>query len=423
MTRWTPDELCGLFDEVGGTLDARVFQDPALYELELERIFGRCWLFLAHDSQIPLPGDFVTTRMGEDPVLVTRGDDGEVAAFLNQCRHRGMKLCQTDGGRARSFRCPYHGWTYGLDGSLLHAPHQELDRSAWGAVRVPRVERYRGLVFGTWDAAAPSLHDYLADAAFYADILFDRRDGGTEVIGEVMRWIVPCNWKLPAEQFCSDMQHISVAHRSAVVASAPGATPAQIALLAEGRQFRSAWGGHGSGFLTGGQLAARLAPRRLARYLQREGGDAIAAHLGPVRANIARCSQHMNLFPTFSFLPTVGTARVWHPRGPDEIEVRAFTVVDAAAPDEVKEEALQASLRTFGPAGTFEQDDVAVWSEVQRTLRGHVARRTRLNIGLGRGKSRSDDPTFPGLVGPVNSEEAARGFYAAWVRLMCGEQP
>ena len=101
-----------------GLVSRKIFFDPEIYQIELERIFARCWLFLGHESQIPEPGDYMTAYMGEDPILVCRGNDGTVRAFLNSCRHRGMKVCRADRGNARQFTCSFHGWTYTNSGEL-----------------------------------------------------------------------------------------------------------------------------------------------------------------------------------------------------------------------------------------------------------------------------------------------------------------
>ena len=105
-----------------GLVSRKIFFDPEIYQLELERSFARCWLFLGHESQIPDAGDYMTAYMGEDPILVCRGSDGTVRAFLNSCRHRGMKVCRADRGNARQFACSFHGWTYGNTGELRGVP-------------------------------------------------------------------------------------------------------------------------------------------------------------------------------------------------------------------------------------------------------------------------------------------------------------
>src|ERR1700680_2677377 len=126
-----------LVDADRGLINRRIFIEPEIYDEEQRQIFARCWLFLCHDSQVARPGDFLTTYMGEDPVLVVRDSAGEVHAFLNVCRHRGNRLCRADTGNAASFTCAYHGWTYKNDGQLTGVPylkegyHGGLERELW----------------------------------------------------------------------------------------------------------------------------------------------------------------------------------------------------------------------------------------------------------------------------------------------------
>ena len=144
-------EMSRLVDDNKGLVSRRIFIEPEIYEQELERIFARCWLFLCHESQIPRPGDFLTTYMGEDPVLVVRDSDGRVHAFLNVCRHRGNRLCRADSGNAASFTCAYHGWTYRNDGRLVGVPYLrefyrgELERENWGLVPVAQLDEPQGI--------------------------------------------------------------------------------------------------------------------------------------------------------------------------------------------------------------------------------------------------------------------------------------
>src|SRR5579862_1761975 len=104
-------DMGSLVDLDRGLVDRSIFADPDIYERVLERIFARCWLYLGHESQLVTPGDFLTTYMGEDAVLVVWGSDGQVRAFLNTCRHRGNRVCRLDQGNAKAFTCAYHGWT------------------------------------------------------------------------------------------------------------------------------------------------------------------------------------------------------------------------------------------------------------------------------------------------------------------------
>lgn len=206
-------DVSGLIDTREGWVDRRIFWDEAIYQQELDRVFARAWLFVAHESELPNAGDFLTTYMGQDSVIVARHSDGRIRVFTNSCTHRGNRICFADAGHARQFTCNYHGWSFGTDGALF-GMHEEahyagwLDKPRWG-LQNARVETYKGLVFACFDAEAPSLEEYLGDYRWYLDIVLDQTDEGTEFIGGCVRNDFQANWKFGAENFIGDSLHAS----------------------------------------------------------------------------------------------------------------------------------------------------------------------------------------------------------------------
>ena len=126
---------------------------------------------------------------------------------------------------------------------------------------------------------------------------------------------------------------------------------------------------------------------------------------------------HATVFPSFSYLPVNGSIRVWHPKGPDKMEVWAWILVDKSMPDEVKDAQRLYNLRTFGPSGIFEADDGENWSEVQAISHGFVTNNVPLNFQMGIGSER-EDGTYPGQTSELYSDAAGRGFYRHWATLM-----
>jgi phenylpropionate dioxygenase-like ring-hydroxylating dioxygenase large terminal subunit len=234
--------------------------------------------------------------------------------------------------------------------------------------------------------------------------------------------VFPANWKLAAEQFASDMYHAPISHASAVLSLAPDDMEADEEIFPThgtgGRQFTSRWG-HGTGFFTeGGDVLGVVIGREPADWFQ-GGNPEVVDRLGKERALQMR-GTHATLFPNFSFLPGINTMRVWHPKGPNAMEVWAWTVVDKTAPPEVREAQRRGTLRTFSPSGVFEQDDGENWAEIQHVLRGHIAQQCRFNLQMGLGSDDDDDPDFPGRGNRVYCETAARGFYGRWAQLLSG---
>jgi len=423
---WNDEAIKRLFDERGGYIDPRIYTDRDIYELEQELIFGRSWLLLGHETHVPKAGDFLASYMGEDPVVVARQRDGSIKVFLNQCRHRGMRICREDFGNAKSFTCTYHGWAYDQGGTLVSVPHVERaygtcpNKQEWSPKQA-RVETYKGLIFANWDQEAPSLAEWISDAGLYLDFMLDRSERGTEAIGGIQKWIIPCNWKFAAEQFVTDFYHVQYSHISGMISGLPeGMELHEVEMPTEGFQFRSQWGGHGSGFMVNNAavLAGVMGPEAAQYWMTGPIAEEAAERLGGRDYANAPVGHHITIFPTMSALPGINTVRTWHPRGPDETEIWVFTVIDKDAPADIKELYRRQNVRTFSSGGVFEQDDGENWVEIQRVLRGFQARNTPFNLQMGIDGSTEDHPVYPGRISYVYAEDAARGFYAHWQRML-----
>ena len=402
-----------------GRLPAFIFSDPEVYQRELEAVFGRCWLCLGHVSEVPDPGDYVTRWMGADPVVVVRSEDGQVRVLLNVCQHRGMRVCRSELGNASHFRCPYHGWTYRNDGRLVGVPFQQqaygdwLDRDTI-QLKAARVAEYGGLVFATWDTSAPALDDYLGDARWYMDFYLRRAE--MEVFGPPHRWEMPCNWKIPAENFASDAYHTGHLHASIFRL---GLVPSQ--KFAEDGFHVHAGNGHGVGLGLPSERSI-FDPTVEPTFRQ---------HLHPEQYQVLRQikNMHCTIFPNLSFLISSATLdghlvshtnmKLWVPKGPGRIEVLSWGLVERGASPEWKERSRQHYVLTFGPSGIFDQDDSETWMDISRNCAAPAARDLSFHYLQGFGRTRAAD--FPGPGEAYQSkfnENNARAFYARWLELM-----
>ncbi|MFN7150414.1 MAG: aromatic ring-hydroxylating oxygenase subunit alpha [Microthrixaceae bacterium] len=186
------------------------YTDPAFFELERERVFPRTWLFMGHESEWPQPGSYRSSERSGAPVVVVRGDDGELRAFFNSCRHRGAPVTRDECGTARRLTCQYHSWSYGTDGTLVSVPEARsfvgLDRDALGLTPL-RCETWDGWVFVNEDADAGPLVDFLGPVA----------EQMAEIDGPAMRAVgtrvhpVSCNWKLMVDAFL-EVYHVRTVH-------------------------------------------------------------------------------------------------------------------------------------------------------------------------------------------------------------------
>ena len=413
-----------------GLLPASILSDPDIYELEKERIFGRAWVFLAHESEIANPGDYVVRYIVDDSFIVVRDDNGQVQVLFNSCRHRGMQVCRTEKGRGATFVCPYHGWTYRNDGQLIGVPHEkqiyddeELNKEDIRLISLPRVESHEGWIFGNLDPGAPSLPEYLGDLRWYLRLYTHKSDAGLEVIGTPQRWVVRANWKLGASNFIGDGYHTSTTHLSTVHT---GQIVGRPDFLLDGVQVTAGIGGLGFRRLPKELASTRGFPSHIMDSLRRNAPEQVRI------VEDGLFPSHGTVFPNLSFLPAASvlkpgdppvpyfTLRLWRPISPVEIEIWSWFLIERDAPPQLKEASHKALVISFGSSGMLEQDDTENWSSITRAASGQMARRQYFNYRMGlKNLQPMTDWPGPGTAYPLDYTEAnERAFFRTWLDYM-----
>ena len=419
-----------------------VYSDPAIFELEMDRVFGRAWLLLGHDSQIPGPGDYITTRMGREPVIVTRHRDGAVHVLINRCAHRGAMVCHEAKGNARQFACPYHGWVFDTDGALRSVPlPQGYGEGAPeqfalpGLTRVARVKSYRGFIFASLASSGPTLAEHLGPIATSFDDLVDRApEGEIEIAGGVFKHAYNGNWKLMLENHL-DGVHPNYVHASSVDAARgaddePAALPgseryAEISL----RQMRqngapepvwealgiwaTGWGhGYMGDYHSDSRLVAAMNHPVFAEYrrrLEASVGDAEAARiLGVSRFNSV-------VYPNVSFMGQYRQLRIVHPLAVDRTVVYTYNLRLKGAPEQMFRDTVAFSNVVNGTASWVLTDDLEVYERVQRGLTAAMPEWVMLARGSG-GDVQEPDGFRRGATG--TSEIYIRRQFEAWRKYM-----
>jgi len=334
----------------GLTLPATWYSEPEIHRLEQQRIFGRSWQYAGPAARVAEPGTFFTCRAGDIPIVVTRDREDVLRAFVNVCRHRGHEVASGCGKR-ESLQCPYHAWTYGLDGALRAAPRSErepgFDHADWG-LRPVRVVTWGPLVFVD-PAGGPDLDEVLGD------VPQAMRDRGLDVStleyrGRSRDWVVEANWKVVVENYL-ECYHCPVAHKG--FSRLIDVDPDEYALSA-GRWSSS-------------QLGS--VPRRV------EEGDRSGLPYVPDGLH----SSHFHYFwPnwTFNVMPGAPHLRVlvFEPEGPERTRTYADGFWEPDTPDDVV-----AEITDFGAVVGEEDRDLV--ESVQRGLRSGAIEHGRLLLG------------------------------------------
>ena len=429
-----------LADVRRGMIPAFVYSDAEIFELEKRRVFGRAWMFLAHESEIPEPGDYVVRRIVDDSFIVVRDESGRIRVLFNMCVHRGMQVCRSELGNASHFRCPYHAWTYKNTGELTGVPFHEdayggeagLRRDGVGLLPAPRVDTHAGLIFASLDPAAPDLADYLGGFGFYLDFYLRQSEAGAQLSGP-QRFRVKFNWKIAAENFSGDTYHTPHTHASVVeidLFSAPKANKRKL-----GARYFAGSGGGTTYKLPGSDFRANLRsigyPDEMIDRMEATWPAEHRAMVGtsgfmPSAATVLPNLSFVHNWPIVDdeglMVPFI-SLRQWQPVSATETEVLSWFAVDRRAPDWYKQASSKAYLMCFGSSGMLEQDDVENWASITQMARGQMAERLNLHsrMGLYRDGAPVTEPIewpAPGRAYTGFGEHNQRDLLGRWADLM-----
>ena len=365
-----------------------VYVDEEIFRLEMEHLFANAWVYVGHDSQTPKPGDFYSTEIGAQPVLMVRHTDGAIKVLHNRCPHKGTRITgETCGNTGKFFRCPYHAWSFRTDGSLLAVPLKkgyentgmEISAAAQGLAPVGDMRNYRGFVFARLSKQGPPFEDFFGDSLSSLDNMVDRSPAGRlEVAGGVLRYMHTCNWKMLVENQ-TDTCHPMVAHESSagtavdVWKKAPPGTPKPMAVeifapfmspyeFFENMGIRIWDNGHAH---TGVHTSIHADYSAVPGYF-----DKMTAAYGETRAKAILDENRHNTvyFPNLMVKGPIQLLRLFKPisAGRTLVESWTFRLVDA--PDLLLERTLMYNRLINAPTSVVGHDDLEMYERAQEGL-------------------------------------------------------
>ena len=410
----------------------RVYTDPAIFDLEMERIWGNAWIFIGHESQVKNPGDFFTTTIGKQPVIVTRHNDGQVHIMYNRCAHKGAQLVGDTCGHAQKLRCAYHGYVFDTAGKLMHIPREEgyqdsafsRDNPLTNIRKVARVEIYRGFIFANQAQQGPDLKSWLGPAITSFDNAVDRSPTGEiEITGGVLRYLHDANWKILLENV-SDNLHPAVTHQSAWQPAKQLARqfpedekPLPLAMLepfGSSYEFFDAIAmtacGNGHTY-SGGNATIHIGYPRESKYVQ----DLITAY-GEEKTNRILGMQRQNtiIYPSIAFKSALQTIRVYRPIAVDKTIQETWTFKLGGVSDDMLHTSVLYNQLIFSPFSIAGHDDYEAYHRIQHGLQTEALDWVSQHRHYGRDQH-NDDGTSRA---PGTSDIVFRHEFQAWKNYM-----
>jgi phenylpropionate dioxygenase-like ring-hydroxylating dioxygenase large terminal subunit len=369
-----------------------VYTSPEIFQLEMERLWRRAWIYVGHASQIPNAGDYITVVIAAQPFVMVRHTDGSIRVLMNRCAHKGTKVVYDfSGNTGKTFRCPYHAWTYRTDGTLLHVPLEEGyegtrladSESSRGLQAVQNVEIYRGFVFARLAERGLGFDEFFGESLSSIDNLADRSpEGELEITGGCLRYLHNCNWKMFVENL-NDTMHPMIAHASSAGTAKKiwdemrEAQPAdrpkpmaieQIVPFASDYEFFDDMGvrvyPHGHSF-SGVHFSIHSSYSALGDYealMQQAYGEERAKKiLGTVRHNTV-------YYPSLTIKGAIQSIRVARPLAADRTLIESYTFRLKGAPDVLLQRTVAYNRLINSPMSVVGHDDLHCYRSIQEGL-------------------------------------------------------
>jgi len=411
-----------------------VYLSQELFELEMEQLWRNTWIYVGHDSQVPAAGDFYTTDIARQPVIMLRDNDGQVRVLMNRCAHKGTRLLSATAGHCEAgvLRCPYHGWTYRLDGSLRSIPLKAgyegtamtESPAGKGVIALANVVNYRGFVFARLAPRGIGFEEYFGESLTSIDNMVDRApEGRLEVAGGVLRFMHDCNWKMFVENL-NDTMHPMVAHQSAagtakkLWADQPPEAPKPMAIeqflpFVNGYEFFDKMGvrvyenGHSYSGVSFSIHSNYSAVGEYESLMEKTyGAQRARAIVGEVRHNTV-------YYPSLTIKGAIQAIRVARPIAADRTLIESWTFRLVGAPARLLQRTVMYSRLINSPASIVGHDDRHCYRSIQEGL----AAEGNEWVSLHRNYSPAEREHLAGVYNGT-SEVSMRGQFRAWAQFM-----
>lgn len=357
-----------------------IFHDPEIFELEMAAIFEGTWIFLAMESQVPQPFDFICATIGRQPVILIRDGTGTLHGLFNSCRHKGSRVCHTETGRAERLICPYHAWTYDADGtnrSIKDARHAHagtaFDTEDHNLKRVPRLASYRGMVFASLNADVPPLDEWLGDMRTLIDLVMDQGEHGMELVPGRTVYTYGANWKLQTENGM-DPYHLTSTHPSFIEIVSRRQNETRDLAAIRSRDFtRSLEAKSGCFTFAHGHSCVwteNPVPEQKPLF---HGLDALRRRVGAFRAEWMLNLRNITLYPSVQLADSESLLlRVIRPLAVDRTEMRLYCMGPVGEEPAARARRIRQHEDFFNVSGLATPDDTTVYEDCQHGFLAHA---------------------------------------------------